>query len=158
MKQHIVEKTTFHVIGIAVTTTNAQEANPSTAQLGNLWQTFFNNNISAQIPNRTPSKTIFSCYTNYDSDYQGTYTCVIGHEVTTLNTIPTGMLGITVPASHYQIFAAQGPMPQTLVNEWVAIWNYYDMPQSEKRTYLVDFEEHNPESPKQTNIHIGITQ
>ena len=66
------------------------------------------------------------------------------------------MTGITVPTARYQEFVAQGPMPQALIEEWISIWKYYDTNTKQQRTYLVDFEEHNPHNYEQVNIYIGV--
>ena len=67
------------IIGISVKTTN--ENGQSTADIEQLWEYFFSKNIISHIPNKK-NENIFSIYTDYESDFRGKYTTILGVEVT----------------------------------------------------------------------------
>lgn len=77
----------FKIIGIAIETTNKN--GKSAEDLGKLWERFYSDNIISQIPNKE-SDEIYSIYTDYETDYTGKYTSIIGLKVSSLNSIPNG--------------------------------------------------------------------
>ena len=78
------------IIGIATQTSNND--GQAIEDLGKLWAQFFGDNIIVKIPNAI-SSNIYSVYTDYESDFRGKYTTIIGLEVSTLDEIPEGMVG-----------------------------------------------------------------
>ena len=72
----------FNLIGIATQTTNMQEMQPAMSKIPMLWQTFFSTSVSEKIPNKSNTNKIYAVYTNYESDYTGKYTLIIGSAVT----------------------------------------------------------------------------
>ncbi len=71
----------FKVIGIAVRTTN--ENGKSAQDIGQLWGKFMSEGISDKIPNKI-NDTIFSIYTNYESDHTKPYDTILGCKVSFL--------------------------------------------------------------------------
>jgi predicted transcriptional regulator YdeE len=65
----------FKIVGISVQTTN--QDGKAAVDLGNLWGKFFAENISSKIKNKI-SNDIYSIYTDYESDFTGKYTTIIG--------------------------------------------------------------------------------
>jgi predicted transcriptional regulator YdeE len=61
----------FYVAGWEVRTSNASEMSGG-GKIGPLWQRLMQQNLSAQIPNRT-SSALFAVYSNYASDEKGEY-------------------------------------------------------------------------------------
>jgi predicted transcriptional regulator YdeE len=76
----------FHVIGIHVRTTNVN--NKALKDIGDLFGNFVGQNIMEKIPNKM-TEDIYCVYTDYDSDFNGPYTTIIGCKVSSLNDIPT---------------------------------------------------------------------
>ncbi|SFB73651.1 Predicted transcriptional regulator YdeE, contains AraC-type DNA-binding domain [Flexibacter flexilis DSM 6793] len=140
----------FNVIGIAVRTTNANQQ--AAQDLGKLWETFFSQNIMAQIPNKV-SDEILSIYTDYESDYRGAYTTVLGMKVSSLDHVPEGLVGRHFPAEKFQVFVAKGAMPQAVVNTWIEIWGK-DSVLGRKYTY--DFEVYGAKSQNGENSEVEI--
>jgi len=91
----------FHVIGLFVRTTNVN--NKALKDIGELFGNFVSENISEKIPSKI-SDDIYCVYTDYESDFNGPYTTVIGCKVSSLTDIPTGLTGITIPESKYQVY------------------------------------------------------
>lgn len=135
----------FFIIGIPLTTTNQDAANSIPA----LWQKFFT--IKDSIPNKVEPEVIYGMYTDYqnrEKDIQKTrYTLIVGCEVTSLNEIPSGMVGITVPEQTYQVFSVNGPPEKAVFETWQQIWKT-----PIDRAFTYDFERYGDK----TEIYIAV--
>jgi predicted transcriptional regulator YdeE len=110
----------FYLMGIAVRTTNAD--GQSQRDIGLLWQRFYTDNILAQIPNKK-SDAVYCVYTDYEQDATGFYTTILGCNASTLQTIPEGFIGITVPKARYRVYTSVGQLPDSVLATWMHIWN-----------------------------------
>ena len=122
----------FHVIGAYVRTTNVN--NKALKDIGELFGKFVSENILEKIPSKI-SDDIYCVYTDYESDFNGPYTAVVGCKVSTLTDIPTGLTGITIPESKYQVYKSTGKLSVSLARTWEGIWNS-DL----NRRYSADFD------------------
>lgn len=125
----------FHVIGITIRTIN--ENGQSAKDLEALWGKFWNEEIQKQIPNKV-SDDIYAVYTNYETDFTGAYTVIIGLPVSSLDNIPKGFVGITVESAAYQKFVSKGKMPEAVFATWMEIWQSKNL----NRAYKADFTIH----------------
>jgi predicted transcriptional regulator YdeE len=130
----------FKIIGISVHSTN-QDGN-SIKDLGDLWSRFYSETIMSKIPNKI-DETIYAIYTDYESDYTGKYTAIIGLRINELNNIPDGMVGRNFEGGIYKKFIAKGEMPQAIVKQWQYIWKN---DKKLNRKYTADFEIYNEDS------------
>ncbi len=150
MKYAVRTLPAINVIGIALRTSNSDPA----SAIQNHWKRFFEANILRKIPNKADA-TIYSVYTNYAGDYTQPYTMVIGAKVTTIATVPEGMVSITIPAQQYALITAKGEMPNALVTAWQSIWT-----SDIKRNYKADFELYTPKfnngQNSELDIYVGI--
>lgn len=137
----------FNVIGISVRTSN----NVGGRDIGNLWGKFLGEGIFEKIPNKT-SYDVYGIYTDYESDHTGDYTAIVGFQVSSSNEIPEGMVGITIPASNYEIFTAKGKMPECVYEKWTEIWGNKEL----ERTYSTDFEVYGAKSQNPMEAEIDI--
>jgi predicted transcriptional regulator YdeE len=137
----------FNVIGISVRTNN----NVGGKDIGNLWGKFMGEGVFEKIPNKT-SYNVYGIYTDYESDHTGDYTAIVGCRVNSLGEIPEGMVGITIPASNYEIFTAKGKMPECVYEKWTEIWEDKEL----KRTYSTDYEVYGAKSQNPTEAEIDI--
>ncbi|MDY3316279.1 GyrI-like domain-containing protein [Riemerella anatipestifer] len=143
-------KNGFKVIGISTRTTNKD--NKSKEDLGKLWGQFYAENIFEKIPNKV-SDEIFSIYTDYKSNYTEEYTTIIGVPVSTLNEIPSGLVGREFEAENFQKFVAKGEMPNAVINTWIDIWN---RDEELNRKYTYDFEVYGENSQKGQDSEVEI--
>lgn len=137
-------------IGIQVETTNKN--GQSAQDLGNLWGKFMGENLLSSIPNKA-SEDIFVIYTDYESDYQGKYTAIIGAKVSDLQYIPEGMIGREFPTQSFKKIVSKGEMPSALIETWQEIW------QNDKnlnRSYLYDLEIYGSKSQNGKNSEVEI--
>lgn len=110
----------FHIIGIAVRTTN--ENNQAAEDIAALWGRFLNDGVLEAIPNKV-NNHVYSMYTDYEGDHTQPYTAILGCSVKNLDDIPEGMTGKSVSGGNYVKISAQGDLTQGLiVNEWTKIW------------------------------------
>src|SRR3954447_22529825 len=116
MKPNMVTRDAKKIIGIEARTSNRSEANPQTAKIPALWQKFFQ--VEERIPNRMDTNTIFGTYTNYESDHNGDYSLIVASEVSSLDDVPSEMVGLTIPSARYLVFTAEGQMPAAIIETW----------------------------------------
>lgn len=161
MQKEKVSRSEISLIGLAVRTNNKNEMNAETAKIGELVRYYHQEEIAAQIPNRTNFGVTLSVYTDYDSDEHGNYTYFIGEEVDSFEDVPENLHALIIPPSHYQkLTTPAGQMPTVVIQAWQQIWKMNDQELGGKRTYLADFEvyDHRAIDPQDTivDIYIGI--
>jgi predicted transcriptional regulator YdeE len=123
----------FRVIGISVRTTN--ENGQGAIDIGALWGRFMAENVLEAIPNKIDN-TVYSIYTDYESDHTRPYTTIIGCRVNSLDTIPEGMTGKSIDGGSYVKLTAKGDLSKGLIgNKWYEIWEM-DL----ERVFTADFE------------------
>ncbi|WP_306350907.1 GyrI-like domain-containing protein [Flavobacterium sp. '19STA2R22 D10 B1'] len=145
----------FKIIGITVRTTNKN--GKAMEDIGNLWNRFYTSNIQTLIPNKEDS-AIYSIYTDYESDYTGKYTCILGCKVSSLNDIPEGLEGKEINGGKYIKYTAKGKMPEAVGQTWGEIWN---QDTQLNRLYTADFEVYDeksalPQDQAEVGIYIAI--
>ena len=138
------------IIGISVKTTN--ENGQSTADIEQLWEYFFSKNIISHIPNKK-NENIFSIYTDYERDFWGKYTTILGVEVTSLEEIPEGMIGREVPEQTFKKIITKGEIPKAVGIAWQQIW---DMDLELNRSYLYDYDLYTQKSQQGTASEVEI--
>lgn len=138
----------FRVAGIAVRTTNRDEASPDNARIGALWNRFFSEQTAASTLQRTHDERIFGVYSGYASDAHGAFDLTAGVAVS------GGADSVAIEAGDYLVFSAQGPMPQVVIATWQRIWQYFEAHPEIVRSYRSDFETY--EGPDKVSIHIGV--
>lgn len=123
----------FMVVGISVRTTN--ENNQSAKDIADLWDKFMSENILEAIPNKVDN-TVYSIYTDYESDHTKPYTAILGCKVENLASIPEGRVGKSFEGGNYVKLSAKGDLMKGLiVNKWTEIWEM-DL----DRAFTADFE------------------
>ena len=135
MNNQTIQK--FYVVGISTRTSNANGQSATDIEI--LWQKFWGEEIQSQVPNKI-SDDIYAVYTDYETDFTGEYTTVIGLSVNSLDHIPEGMTGMTIETTAYQKIVSKGKMPEAILNTWLAIWT--DKELDSKRAYKADFTIH----------------
>jgi predicted transcriptional regulator YdeE len=147
MEYQTKELPSFYVIGIWVRTTN--QNGQSQKDIGELWGKYMQGNIEAKIQNKVSGDT-YCVYTDYESDETGKYTTLLGYKVSSLDSIPPGMIGITVPKSTYRVYTSTGKLPDCVVNTWMNIWKT-DI----NRKFAADFDVYGTKAKNQSNAEVG---
>ena len=139
----------FKVIGISVRTTN--ENGQSAKDIGELWNKFMSEGIIDKIPNKVDN-TIYSIYTEYESDHTKPYTTILGCKVSSTDTIPNGMTAKTFKGGNYTKFVVKGNLTKGAVyKEWLKIWNT-DL----EREYTADFEVYGEKAQNPNDAEVEI--
>lgn len=135
------------IIGIETRTSNKN----ALQDLGTLWNRFFAEQISSKITNAVDD-TIYAVYTDYESDYNGMYTTIIGKEVTDFAKIPIGFISREFSAQISKTFIAKGKLPDAVGTTWAEIWKENN---NLNRSYLHDIEVYGQQSQ---NLENGIVE
>lgn len=150
----VIQKPSINVIGIECRTSNAPENGPQ--DIPRLWSQFYNEDIISKIPNKV-SNEVIALYCDYEGDYTQPYSLVIGCRVSSLDSVPEGMVSKLIPAGSYALFHVIGEYPNSLIETWGNIWQT-----NLDRTYTGDYEVYREkfilESSKEVGVYIAIEQ
>ncbi len=139
----------FSVIGISVRTTN--ENGQSGKDIPVLWGKFMSEGILEKIPNKI-SSDIYCMYTEYENDHTKPYTTILGCKVSSLDTIPDGLIGKTIEGGSYIKRSPKGNIMKGLIfEEWLKIWSS-DIP----RIYSADFEIYGEKAQNPEDAEVDI--
>ena len=108
-------------------------------------------NIAEKIPNKTDS-TVYCIYTYYEKDHTKPYTTILGCKVSSLESIPDGLISKTFDTATYSKHTAKGNILQGLIfNEWTKIWNA-----NLDRAFTADFEVYGDKAQNPENAEVDI--
>ncbi|GLX00751.1 effector binding domain-containing protein [Microtetraspora sp. NBRC 16547] len=139
----IVDRPEVLVVGHAVRTTNAAEADPSRAQLPALWARAGASGAFAHVPGRV-DENLYAVLTDYESDHNGAYTQIVGVAVHTAARLPEGMVAVRAPGVSAMRLEARGPMPGALLDAWQQVWQHTESGGTPPRAFTTDLEVHHP--------------
>ena len=136
----------FKIIGISVRT--IYRDNQAQADINDLWNLWYSENIASRIPNKV-SDNLYNMYTDYESDENGYYTCILGYSVSSLDSIPKGLIGKYIPKSSYKEFISKGKLPDCVIKTWETIWGL-----KFNRSYIADFDLYDPKTMNPENAEV----
>jgi predicted transcriptional regulator YdeE len=143
------------LVGIKIRTSNKEEFNPETAKIMPMVQTYFQDAIADKISNKAAPGKMYLVYTEYENDYEGEYTCIIGEEVKNLDDIAENLSSHIIPAQKYTKFTSEkGPMPKIVIDAWTKIWQMKEL--DSNRNYLSDFEVYDSRASDPSNAEVDI--
>ncbi|MNE66937.1 Bacterial transcription activator, effector binding domain [compost metagenome] len=94
-----------------------------------------NEKVLETIPNKVDN-SVYSIYTEYESDHTKPYTTILGCKVENLDEIPDGMIGKSIEGGNYLKMSAKGDLMKGLIiNKWIEIWGM-----ELDRVFTADFE------------------
>ncbi|MDD1687412.1 GyrI-like domain-containing protein [Methanoregula sp.] len=135
------------VVGITRRTSNAVAAETIPA----CWQEFLMKNAPARIAHRSIPPVMYAVYSQYEKDWTGPYTYLLGCGVTRADNVPEGMEAWTIPEQTYAVFRARGMMPAEILGVWANVWSS-DLP----RTYTYDFELYDKRFTRPLNKEVEV--
>jgi len=155
------EQSSFIIIGIAARTSNAKEMSGE-GVIGDQWERVMAGVMVEQIPNRA-DQNIIAMYTDYESDANGEYTFIIGAIVTSVDSIPEGMVAKQVPEARYAVFTSEkGPVWKVVPEVWQNIWSTPASEMGGERAFIADVEVYDDRSADPQNavaeVWVGIRQ
>lgn len=144
------------VVGIS-TRTNNLDGN-AVNELGKLWEYFIKNNIVDKIPHKV-NNDIYAIYTDYESDYRGEYTYLIGCEVRFIDNIPPDFEGRVFKRQQEKHYIAKGELPHAVADTWKDIWSTNGQL---NRLYDYDYERYSEKSHRGADsivdIYVGVKE
>ncbi|MFY9799865.1 MAG: GyrI-like domain-containing protein [Methanoregula sp.] len=143
------------IMGVQRRTSNADGR--SITDIPACWQDYLSQNMAKKIPNRAKTPAMFAVYSDYESDWTGEFSYMIGSEVTKADRIPVGLAVVRIPAQTYAVFTAAGDMPDAILGIWMSVWGT-KLP----RTYTFDFEQYDarftrPEN-KEADVCVAVNE
>jgi len=121
------------VVGVTRRTSNADGRSVTDIPAG--CTEFLKTNAAAKIRNRAAPPAMYAVYSDYETDWTGEYSYMIGCGVTRAEKAPEGMEIRRIPEQTYAVFNAKGQMPDEVLAVWSMVWGSR-LP----RTYTYDFE------------------
>jgi predicted transcriptional regulator YdeE len=162
MRKESVTMPEISLVGICVRTSYEQELDKMKGNIFPCVQRYFHEGLAEKIQNRKQPGTTFCAYTDYETDYTGSYTYFIGEEVTSFD-IPLlkGFQKLVIPKQSYIKFTTNpAPMPDVVVNAWKEIWKMPAKQLGGQRHYRTDFEIYDERASDHQNVvldlYIGI--
>jgi predicted transcriptional regulator YdeE len=131
----------FLVVGLRTRTTNRIEAVAEMAKISPLWRKFCDDKVSDDIPHRLAgSSEVIAVYFDFETGYQGQYSLIVGHKVSSLDNIPKDMGGVLVRGGRYLRFPVGARTVPALIEAWQSVWQFFDLTHEYERTYATDYE------------------
>ena len=123
---------------------STRASNLNSEPIVELWGRFFEQGLPQRL-----GGGIFSVYYDYELDHAKQYTVLVGCEVPPGASLPAGLTEHCIEPGNYEVFDASGPLPQSILNGWLQIWQA-DL----DRVYRTDFEQYMPDESQA--IYIGV--
>lgn len=136
------------IVGLSINTSYNQVSQ----DLGTLWCRIFTENSFSCILNKV-SDQIYSIYTDYESNYTGNYTAIVGVEVKSLENVPEGFIGREFQPQTFKTFTAKGAVPKSVADTWAEIWK---LEGNLQRAYTYDYELYTEKSRQGEESEVDI--
>jgi len=143
MNYDVRQEAALKIVGIATRTANSRSH-----EMGALWEKFYKTGVAEQIPARLDG-AIYSVYSEYESDFNGPFTVLIGCAVPEGVPASPGLSQKTIHAASYAVFEVVGELPKSVATAWTAIWKT-----PLDRLYDTDFERYAKDGA--VTVHVGI--
>jgi len=152
MEPAIISKGSFPIIGIELRTTTRDGMNFT--EIPQFWVKVLEKGQITKIPDRKSPDTILGICMDFESD--GSFSYIIGAEVTSTENTPDDMVCRTIPTAKYAVFTARGKMPDSIQDVTKYIYQKW-LPNSEfQRANLADFELYDERFDAEENAEVDI--
>ncbi len=135
------------VVGLAIRTTNAAEADPATARIPELWGRYSSGKWAERLEDLGAVGPTLAVYSRYESDVSGSYQLLVGRELKGSATVLEPLETETIPPGQYLTFSCPGPLPQAVLDGWRRVWTFFERPDAPSRAYSADFEVYSDSQP-----------
>ena len=109
-------------------------------EIGPLWQRFFAEGWLDRLPRMSDDSQLYAVYTDYESDFAGAYTMILGVAVRPEADVPEGARSIVIPTGKYARFAFEGDPKAAVWGTWNMVNTTWE--RRSERLYAIDFETH----------------
>ncbi len=131
------------VLGIYVVASNA-----TPQKIGDLRRRFDAMGGAGAIGARLDD-AVFSVYCEYEGDFTGDYTVVIGCAVRADAKVPEAMKKVEIQAGRFAVFVPAGELPKSVFETWAEIWST-----PLDRRYQADFDRYGVHG--EVTVHVGV--
>jgi len=143
MSFELRQESRFIVLGIY-----ARVSNATPEKIGELWRTFHAMGGAEAVEERQ-NDAVYSVYCEYEGDFAGAYTVLIGCAVDANAVMPDGMKKIEIEGGTFAVFKPVGELPKSLIETWVEIWRT-----PLDRRYQADFDRYGDDG--RVTVHVGV--
>jgi len=152
MEPKIISKKAFPVIGIELKTTTREGKNFT--EIPQFWQQVIEKQHIKNIPNKKQLDTVLGICMDFKAD--GTFSYIIGSEVTSTDNVPDDMVSKKIPDAEYAVFTARGKMPDSIQNTTKYIYQEW-LPKSKyQHANSPEFELYDERSDFSENAEVDI--
>ena len=144
-----------HVAGLALRTDNATEARPG-GKIPGLWQRYRTEDWFGRLGALGAFGPPVGVYSAYENDVNGSFQILAGRAITANANMPAPLQVVAIPAGAYLVFESTGPLPESVINGWQAVWAHFEKPDAPVRAYTCDFEVYPNDHTVQ--IWVGLKQ
>ncbi len=137
-----------HAPSIFVMGLAGRASNKTPGPIGDLWRNFHGMGGAKAVPARFDD-VVYCVYCEYESDWTGAYTVLVGCSVPMDAPVRPGMRKIEVPAGNFQVFSVTGELPSGIGRTWAEIWG---LPL--ERRYEADFDRYAEDGS--VTVHVGV--
>ncbi|MBO9427016.1 GyrI-like domain-containing protein [Labrenzia sp. R4_1] len=141
---HGQEEQGFTVVGLSKVVRND---NP--AAIGALWEAFHSYDVRKKLC-VDASEDVYCVYHDYEGGFMDPYRMTIGYRVSSVDA-PEDLHSAEVPRQTVVTYEVNGPLPQSLISQWQAIWNG-----QLNRSYLADYDVYDATDPEAVSIKVGV--
>jgi predicted transcriptional regulator YdeE len=119
--------------------------------IGAHWQRFMSSRKEA-------ATDLYAVYCDYESDWRGAYTMVLGSAAKPDEAVPSGERRVRIPRGDYASFRASGAPAEAVWKTWMHINT--EWPDRSRRRYIADFERYAPDAfaggKVEADISVGL--
>lgn len=152
MEPKIISKKAFPVIGIELKTTTREGKN--FIEIPQFWQQVIQNEQIKNIPNKKKPDTVLGICMDFSAD--GSFSYVIGSEVTDTDHVPDDMVCKKIPEAEYAVFTTRGKMPDSIQNTTRYIYKEW-LPNSKyQHAHSPEFELYDERSDNSENAEVDV--
>ena len=152
MEPKIISKKAFTVIGIELITTTREGKN--FMEIPQFWQQVLRKKQIENIPNKKQPNTVLGLCMDFRDD--GTFSYIIGSEVTNSDNVPADMVSKEIPDANYAVFTARGKIPESIQSTTKSIYQEW-LPNSKyQHANSPEFELYDERSNDMMNAEVDI--
>ena len=137
-----------HEGGLTILGICARVSNETPEKIGDLWRRFHAMGGAAVVDARLDD-AVYGVYCEYEADFMGAYTAVIGCAVDAAAAVPEGMKKIEVEPGTFAVFTPEGELPMSVWATWAEVWK---TPLA--RRYQADFDRYGSDGG--VSVHVGV--
>ena len=148
----LIPRKAFQVIGVELNTTTQDETDFN--EIPQFWNTVLQEERISCIPNKRYQGTVLGVSMDFDKD--GSFTYIIGAEVTHIDIVPQGMVYRTIPSSTYAMFTAKGQIPVSIQQTSRYIYQQWLPNSAYRRTTTAEYELYDERCKRGENAEVDI--